>query len=77
MLANEDSVGGWGWRAPANEDSACELGWMEAANEDSVIHRCHCRGCWEGSVGAAGAPLNKNMTVLLLIRITSWKWISY
>lgn len=59
MPANEDSVSGRGWRVPANGDSACGLGWMEAANEDSVSRHCHCRGCWEGSAGAAGAPLNK------------------
>lgn len=67
--ASEDSACGRGSRVPANEDSACGLGWMEAANEDSAIRRCRCRGCWEESVGAAGAPLNRNITLLLLIRI--------
>lgn len=80
VLANEDSACGRGSRAPVNGDSACELGWMEAVNEDSVIHRCHCRGCLEESVGAAGAPLNENITLLLLIIIrilirTCCKWI--
>lgn len=69
VLAKEDSVCGRGSRVPANEDSACELGWTEAMNEDSVIRRCRCRGCWVESVGAAGAPLNGNITLLLLIII--------
>lgn len=57
--ANEGSVCGRGWRGPENEGSACGLDWAEAENEDSEIRRCRCRGCWEESVGAADAPLNK------------------